>query len=59
MKIKQISLDICVGDACDGCDLSYDIADELDKLGYKVIGASFQDDMTEYYEANYPELLRE
>ena len=58
MKIKQISLDIRVGDACDGCDLAYDIADELEELGYKVVGAGFQDDMTDYYEEHYPELLK-
>lgn len=58
MKIKQISLDICVGDGCDGFDLAKDVADELERRGYRVVGVGFQEDMTEYYEENYPELLK-
>lgn len=58
MKIKQISLDIRVGDGCDGFDLAEDVADELERRGYRVVGVGFQEDMTEYYEENYPELLK-
>ena len=59
MKVKSISLDIIVGDACDGCDLADDVADELERRGFRVVGAGFQDDMTDFYEEHYPELLKE
>ena len=58
MKVKQISLDIVVGDECDGCDLAEDVADELERRGYRVVGAGFQEDMTDYYEEHYYELLK-
>ena len=57
MKVKQISLDIVVGDLCDGCDLAEEIANELTRRAYTVVGAGFQEDMTEFYKENYPELL--
>lgn len=58
MKIKQISLDIRVGDSCDGCDLAEYVANELVRRGYAVVGAGFQEDMTDYYEEHYPELVK-
>lgn len=57
-KVKQISLDILVGDKCDGFDLADEIAYELNIRAYTVLGAGFQEDMTEFYEENYPELLK-
>ena len=58
MRVKQISLDIIVGDQCDGMDLCDDVANELNRRGFNVIGAGFQEDMTEYYEEHYPEFVK-
>ena len=58
MRVKQISCDVVVGDLCDGCDLAEEVANELNRRGYTVIGAGFQEDMTEFYEEHYPELLK-
>ena len=58
-RVLQISLDIVVGPECDGVELADDVAYELIRRGYKVVGASFQEDMTECYEANYPEAFEE
>ena len=58
MRVKQISLDILVGDKCDGMSLCDEIAHELNMRGFTVIGAGFQEDMTEFYEENYPELVK-
>lgn len=58
MRVKQICLDIIVGDKCDGFDLCDDVSSELNRRGFNVIGAGFQEDMTEFYEENYPELLK-
>ena len=49
-RVVQISLDIVVGNDCDGCKLAEFVADELNMRGYTVIGAGFQEDVTEYYE---------
>ena len=57
-KVKQISLDIIVGDKCDGFDLADEVAHELNRRGFNVIGAGFQEDMTEFYEEHYPELVK-
>lgn len=56
-RVIQISLDIFVDFECDGFVLAEDVAKELEKQGLKVIGAAFQDDMTECYKEQYPELL--
>ena len=58
-RVLQISLDIVVGCKCDGYELCDDVMDELNKRGFKVVGADFQDDMTETYEEQYPELLED
>ena len=58
-RVIQISLDIVVGHECDGMELADDVADELNRRGFKVVGAGFQDDMTDCYEENYPNLLTE
>ena len=57
-KIKQISLDILVGDEIDGMKLADLIMEELNRRGYTVVGAGFQEDMTEIYEEYYSELLK-
>ena len=49
-RVVQISLDIVVGNDCDGCKLAEFVADELNMRGYTVVGAGFQEDVTEYYE---------
>lgn len=48
-RVKQISLDIVVNENVDGCDFAEEVADFLEANGYMVIGASFQDDMTDIY----------
>ena len=56
-KVKQISVDILVDEDKDGCVLAKQIAKNLEAEGNIVIGASFQDDLTELYKRDYPELL--
>jgi len=56
-RVVQINLDIVVGYKCDGIELAEDVAEELNRRGFTVIGAGFQEDMTEFYEEQYPELL--
>lgn len=56
-RILQISLDIVVGCECDGCELADDVRDELNRRGFTILGAGFQEDMTEFYEEHYPDLL--
>jgi hypothetical protein len=58
-RVIQISLDIVVGRKCDGMELADDIRDELNRRGFTVIGAGFQEDMTECYQEHYPELLKD
>lgn len=56
-RVVQISLDIVVNHDQDGYKLADHIADELIRCGYMIVGADFQEDMTECYEEQYPELL--
>lgn len=56
-RVVQISLDIVVGCECDGMELADNVADELERRGFKVVGAGFQEDVTEIYEEQYPNLL--
>ena len=56
-RVVQISLDIVVGGTCDGIELAEDVEEELNRRGFTVIGAGFQEDMTEFYEEHYSELL--
>ena len=58
MRVKQISLDIIVGDNCDGDRLAEFVANELVRRGFSVVGAGFQEDMTECYKENYSEMLK-
>ena len=48
-RVVQISLDIIVGDKCDGTKLAEDVATELNTRGYTVLGQGFQEDVTQYY----------
>ena len=52
-RVKQISLDILVDDETDGCDLAEAISYCLAENGYNVLGAAFQEDMTEVYKNEY------
>ena len=58
-RVKQISVDIMVDGNIDGCELAERIAKDLEAEGNIVLGSSFQDDLTELYKRDYPELLRE
>lgn len=57
-RVIQISIDILVEDTCDGFDLADEADAALKRQGYVVLGAGFQEDMTECYKENYPELLK-
>lgn len=52
-RVKQISFDILVDENVDGCDFAEEVADFLEANGYKVLGAGFQEDMTDVYENEY------
>lgn len=56
-RVKQISVDILVDEDKGGCVLAEQIAKDLETAGNIVLGASFQDDLTELYKRDYPELL--
>ena len=56
-RVKQISVDILVDEDKDGCVLAEQIAKDLETARNIVLGASFQDDLTELYKRDYPELL--
>lgn len=56
-RVLQISLDIVVGCECDGIELANDVRDELNRRGFTILGADFQEDMTEIYEKHYSDLL--
>ena len=58
-RVLQISLDIVVGSEGDGLRLSDEVAGELERRGYTVVGASFIEDMTECYEKQYSEILKD
>lgn len=58
-RVKQISIDILVDENTDGCELAEQIAKDLEAEGNIVLGSVFQDDLTELYKRDYPELLRE
>ena len=57
MRVIQISLDIVVGDKCDGIELAEDVANELERRGIRVVGAGFQEDLTEFYKECFPDML--
>lgn len=52
-RVKQISFDILVNENVDGCDFAEEVADFLEENGYKVLGAGFQEDMTDVYKNEY------
>ena len=49
-RVVQISLDIVIEYDYDGYKLSEEAAKELNNLGFDVVGAGFQEDVSEYYE---------
>lgn len=57
-RVIQISFDMIVGEEVDGTEMAYHVADELNIIGFRVVGAGFQEDMTELYEKQYPELIK-
>lgn len=56
-RVVQISLDILVGENVDGFSIGDEVADELERHGFIVLGASFVDDMTDFYKRNCPEVF--
>lgn len=58
-RVIQISLDIAVDCECDGTELADNVAYELERRGYKILGEGFQDDVTDAYAEYYPELFKE
>ena len=58
-RVKQISLDVLVGPDVDGEDLAEKVADELERRGFRIIGAGFQDDLTDVYLEHYSKMLEE
>lgn len=58
-RVKQISLDIVVGSGADGEALAQEVANELVRRGFTVLGAGFQDDLTDEYKEHYPKMLEE
>ena len=58
-RVRQISLDVLVGPDVDGEELAEQVANELERRGYRVIGAGFQDDLTDVYAEHFPKLLEE
>lgn len=58
MRIKSISLDIVVGDECDGFELADEVASELEMRGFRVVGAGFNEDVTDNYKEYDPELFK-
>ena len=49
-RVKQISFDILVDEDVDGMNLADEVSDFLEANGYRILGAGFQEDMTEFYE---------
>lgn len=58
-RVLQISLDIVVGNECDGEELAKEVANELERRAFTVVGTSFVEDMTECYEKLYSEILKD
>ena len=52
-RVKQIAFDILVDENVDGMELADKIAEFLDANGYHVLGAGFQEDMTDLYKNGY------
>ena len=58
-RVKQISLDVVVGPDVDGEELAQEIRAELERRGFTVLGAGFQDDLTDLYKEHFPKMLEE
>lgn len=56
-RVVQISLDILAGENVDGFSIGDEVADELERHGFIVLGASFVDDMTDFYKRNCPKVF--
>ncbi len=56
-RVKQIYIDILVDEDKDGCVLAEEIARDLENEGNVILGSSFQEDLTEVYKRDYPDLL--
>lgn len=48
-RVVQVSFDVVVDWDCDGTILAEKLAEELEGVGYEVVGAGFQADVTETY----------
>ena len=57
--VKQISLDILVGPEADGEEVAENVAAELKRRGFTVLGAMFQYDLTDEYQEHFPKMLKE
>lgn len=58
-RVKQVSLDVVVGPDVDGEELAQEIRSELERRGFTVLGAGFQDDLTDLYKEHFPKMLEE
>lgn len=58
-RVKQVSLDVLVGAETDGEELAQEVADELERHGFVVLGAGFQCDLTDEYKNSLPEIFEE
>ena len=58
-RVKQVSLDVVVGPDVDGEELAQEIRAELERRGFTVLGAGFQDDLTDLYKEHFPKMLEE
>lgn len=56
-RVLQISLDILVGPDCDEIKLADTVQQELNRRGFNVLSASSEDNLTEIYFEQYPELF--
>lgn len=56
-RVIQINLDILVDENADGFNIGDEVADELERHGFVVLGASFAYDMTDFYKRDYPEIF--
>ena len=57
-RVVQLSFDMVIGKDVDCFEMAEYVAEELKKIGFRVVGAGFQEDMTELYEEMYPNLIK-
>ena len=48
-RVVQISFDVVIDNNVDGMKIADKMAEDLETVGYEVLGAGFQADVTEYY----------